>query len=313
MADERNPATDDRAASDQVPPSPAGGAPRGAAEDADQHTSTFDPFADDDDDDDGAAGRPGDDATVAVPAGGDATRAMPAADDATRAMPADEGATQAVPADGDATQRVAPHIWAARVHVPPADVAPAPQPATQWPEGYGEPGYGGGERSWLRPAVIALVVLILLAMLGTGLWLIFNRTDTRQAPVPAIPAPASGNATPSATATVSATPTQTATGTPTASPTSQATATPTPTPTAAAAVAVPNLVGQTEAEAKRQLTAKGLTYQVTRRTTTGAPAGTVIATEPGSGSMVAKGTQVILTVAQAPASPSAAASPSAGG
>jgi hypothetical protein len=312
MADERDPSTDDRAASDQVPPSPAGGAPRGAGEDADQPTSTFDPFADDDDG--AAAGRPGDDATVAVPAGGDATRAMPAAGDATRAMPAGD-ATQAVPADGDATQRVAPHIWAARVHVPPADVAPAPQPATQWPEGYSEPGYGEGERSWLRPAVIALVVLILLAMLGTGLWLIFNRTDTRQAPVPGIPPPASGSATLSATATESATPTHTATGTPTASPTSQATGAPTPTPipTAAAAVAVPNLVGQTEAEAKRQLTAKGLTYQVTRRTTTGAPAGTVIATEPGSGSMVAKGTQVILTVAQAPASPSAAASPSAGG
>jgi hypothetical protein len=232
---------------------------------ADEPTSTFNPFSDDDEDAD---------------------------PEATRAMPADAEATRAMPADAEATRKVTPQIWAGRASVPLNDPEPVPGPtAAQWQE---ETAGEDVDGSWLRPVAIAVVVLILLAMLGTGLWLIFNRSGGPSAPAPGITATASGIPTP--------------TGTPTAPTTTAPTTT---APTAAAQVAVPDLVGQSEAVAKQQLTAMGLAFTVTRRAGSGVNPGTVLATEPGAGARVAAGSQVTLVVAAAPAPTTAAPSKTA--
>jgi hypothetical protein len=278
MADERDPAAEDSHRDDATGRTPV-----------DEHTSRFDPFTDDDHDDDADI-----ETTRAMPADGDATRAMPADGEVTRAMPVDGDATRAMPADAEVTQKVAPHVWAARAAVPLSgpETVSGPVPA-QWQEGIGDE---NADRSWLRPVVIALVVLILLAMLGIGLWLIFNRSGGRSAPAPGVTVTPSGIATPTATLPATETP-----AAPTTAPT-----------TAVTQVAVPDLVGQSEASAKQQLTAKGLAFTVSRRAASGVNAGTVIATEPGPGAMVAPGTQVTLVVAAAPAAttPTPARSPS---
>jgi serine/threonine-protein kinase len=74
-------------------------------------------------------------------------------------------------------------------------------------------------------------------------------------------------------------------------------------------VAVPGLVGQSEAAAKQQLIAKGLAFTVSRRAASGVNPGTVLATDPGAGAMVAVGSQVSLVVAAAPAPAPTTAAP----
>jgi PASTA domain len=283
---------------------------------ADEPTSAYDPFEEADSgdvrdaSDDNVRAGPGPDSA------GDATRPMRPDDEATtRPMRPEEATTQrvpdsdrtaAMPADSELTRRVQPHVWAARVPVPPEDVPP-PMPAADIPpprepappRWQGEDGEDEPDRSWVRPVVITLVVVILLAMLGTGLWLIFNRPGGPSTPAPGLPPAPTPSAVPTPTATASPTGTATATGT---APTTGAPAPPPPPTTTAATarVSVPDLVGASEASAEQQLTAMGLTYTVARRTTSGAQPGTVIGTEPGPGAVVDKGSQVLLIVAAAP-------------
>ncbi|WP_203935507.1 PASTA domain-containing protein [Planosporangium mesophilum] len=242
----------------------------------DEPTSTFNPFDDDSDDDSDA------DESRTVPLDADATRPVasngPA--DETRPMTLADETRPMTPADADATRRVTPQIWAARAPVPVPDAVPAPAPVG-WREESAEaepPGF------WARPAVIALIVVILLAMLGTGLWLIFSGLGR-----PSVSTPAT-SATPSAAPA----PTETA-----SQPESQAES-PAPSATATGRVAVPDVVGQSEAAAREQLTAVGLTYTVTRRPVAGVSPGTVAATEPAAGTMVSAGSRVTLVVASAP-------------
>jgi beta-lactam-binding protein with PASTA domain len=61
-----------------------------------------------------------------------------------------------------------------------------------------------------------------------------------------------------------------------------------------------DLVGKPEAVARQRLVALGLVPQTSRRVAPAAPAGTVLDTEPGGGSIVDKGTEVLLIVAVAP-------------
>jgi hypothetical protein len=264
MADERDPVTEDAHGEGPAPLPRAEGQGDEPTQrmPVDDPTSTFDPFADDDDDD----------------TDDEVTRALPADGEATRALPADGEATRALPADGEATRQVTPQIWAARVPVPVED-APLRDPSpAQWRE-ESEPQERGG--SLVRPAVITLIVLILLAMLGTGLWLIFKGSGRSSAP------------TPGTSATPSGIPAPTETGTDTDTPTAAST-------TVTGQVAVPDVVGQTEAAAGQLLTAKGLTYTVVRRSVAGADPGTVTAAQPGAGTMVGPGTRVTLIVAAAP-------------
>jgi PASTA domain len=249
------------------------------------------------------------DATVVTPA--DATSRLPPSDATTR-LPA-----------SDATRRVTPLIWAARVQVPPEDVAPVREPVpVEWQpatgsrsgdtgaDGDGADDGAGGSR--LRPMMIPLIVVVLLAMLGTGLWLIFNRSSngTGLTPTPIASTVASDTAAPTDTdlASETAAPTDTATATEAPSPTgvpttvapttTQLPAPPPATPTAGL-VAVPDVVGDPVTDAERQLTAKGLTYRVV-----GGRDGTVVTTRPRAGTMVARGTEVVLVVVGGTPSPS---------
>ncbi|NJC68787.1 PASTA domain-containing protein [Planosporangium thailandense] len=244
---------------------------------ADDPTSTFDPFADDDDVDADLA------STQALPPDVGSTQALPHDFASTRPMPEDLESTRPMSANGHGTPPQEPGVWAARASVPvAADPVPAPEPPP-WQEEFGAE---RSDRSWLRPVLIALVVLVLLAMLGTGLWLIFNHVAGRSAPTTVVPATATAASSSTATAPASQAPPAAPTTAPTAATPDQ--------------IAVPDVVGQSEGAARQQLAAYGLTATVARRVTGGAAPGTVIATDPGAGTMVAAGSRVTLVVAAAP-------------
>jgi hypothetical protein len=251
----------------------------------------------------GGAGRAG--GAGQSPAGSDATAAIPAADTTARIRGMTDPGQQP-------TQRVTPWIWGARVPIAPDDVAPVRESAPpEWEQAeWEEPQPDAtGDRPPLHPAVLALIVVALLAMLGTGLWLIFHRSAEAPVPVPGLPPVASAAPTPvdTATATDTAPPTDEATTeapTPTKAPTTAPAPTqapaPPPPPTTQAMVAVPDgLVGLPVKMAEQRLMAVGLTYQVA-----GLPTGRVTATRPEAGTMVPRGSQVTLVVLGSP-SPSA--------
>jgi hypothetical protein len=220
------------------------------------------------------------------------------------------------------TQRVTPQIWAARVPIRPDDVAPVREPVPpEWEEPEweqpeeepqpAEPDAADG-RPAVHPAVLTLVIVVLLAMLGTGLWLIFHRSTATPVTAPGLAPVASAPPTPADTATAVDTDTPTQEFTPTAAPTptevpttapataTQAPAPPPPSPSSPALVAVPaGLVGLKVPDAERRLTAVGLTFKVVRL-----PGGQVVtATSPESGTMVRPGSQVTLMVGPSSAPP----------
>src|SRR5690242_10750938 len=148
-----------------------------------------------------AAGRPGDadepgDATQPF----DAVRPDEPADGADKPAPLDETRLDGRPVDaGDApTEVVAPAAggWSARAAVRPPGAAGA---ATE--EEWHDEGEPGGERPWLRPVVVALVAVVLLALLGTGVWLILRNSNSGSGPgvtPSASAAPSVSSAAPSA-------------------------------------------------------------------------------------------------------------------
>ena len=230
-----------------------------------------------------------------------------------------EAMTTRIPGSADLgqqpTQRVTPQIWAARVPIRPDDVGPVREsvpPEWEQPEEEpqpAEPGTADG-RPAVHPAVLAIVIVVLLAMLGTGLWLIFHRSTATPVAVPSLPPVASAPPTAADTAAAADTDTPTREFTPTAASTptevpttapataTQAPAPPPPAPSSPALVAVPNgLVGLRVPDAERRLAAVGLRYTVVRL-----PGGQVVtATSPESGAMVPRGSQVTLMVG--PSSP----------
>jgi eukaryotic-like serine/threonine-protein kinase len=72
---------------------------------------------------------------------------------------------------------------------------------------------------------------------------------------------------------------------------------------------VPNLVGQTEGDAANQLGRLDLTVQVQREYSADQPEGVVIATQPGGGEQVPKGSTVVLIVSRGPAPTTTTAAP----
>jgi hypothetical protein len=227
-----------------------------------------------------------------APDAGDATTVVPPAEDATTALPAaDEADAATVPVD-------APR-WAGSAPVPAPDDADLNYPEPHPPVREAAPGTWEQDepRSRVTPAVIVLVVVVLLAMLGTGLWLIFSSSGDNSAPNPGATQPSATTqqttATPAPTTETTPPPTTPPPTTPPPPPT-------TPPPAVPVQVTVPtDLVGKPEAVARQRLVAIGLVPQTSRRVAP-APPGTVIDTEPGGGSIVDKGTQVVLIVAVAP-------------
>ncbi len=174
--------------------------------------------------------------------------------------------------------------WTARAGVPPAEPQVAPE---AWPEP--EP---SGQRRWWAPAVIALLALVLLAVLGLGIWLI-ARSQQGNPPVPVPPTSPAPSRTPSAPPSA----------TPTSSPST-------------AQVAIPTaIIGLPVSDAQRLLGQLGLLSQAQPRTAPGATPGTVLDASPAPGTMVPVGSTVTLIVAVAPSpspvppSPTGAPSP----
>ncbi|MCZ7478423.1 MULTISPECIES: PASTA domain-containing protein [unclassified Micromonospora] len=256
------------------------------------------------------------DATRAMPrnaAGEDAdvTRAMPrdAAGhdaDATRALPRNAGeedveATRAMPRNAGDAARPLPGGPAGQAGPEgpggprrPLDATAAQEPVGAWsgragvppprPAGYPEPGgeYYGDEqagRRWWMPILLGILALLLLGLIGVGVWLALRAADRNSDPGPPVP---------SISAQTSAAPTSAA---PSSSPPSTAPAT-----TAPAEVPMPPLVGLPEAAARAALDRLDLDYRVQRRASD-RPAGTVISTDPEAGYPVGEDERVTIVVA----------------
>jgi hypothetical protein len=191
--------------------------------------------------------------------------------------PADE--TTVLPAAGGPTERPAPR-WSARAGVPvgaPRREVPVEQ---QWvPE---QP------RTWWAPILIILAILVLVGLIGLGLW-IAARNPSGTTPV--------ASPTPSPTAS---------------SPSPLPSPSPSPTPSASPSevqVPVPPLRGVSLTDAQQILQSQGLNWKVVTRPNDEVPVGSVIETKPPAGTLVPAGSEVTLYVATE-VSPSSPAPPS---
>jgi hypothetical protein len=249
-------------------------------------TSEFNPFADDEEESRPIEGPPKDD---------DATQVTPQAprSDATSVLPAvDDGGTPTeryVPATANWADDDGP-IWAGRAGVR------HPRPGydddftrTDWAAVPSEEEPRG---KWWMPIVVGIVGLLLLGLLGWGIYLIVQSTgddDTTPAVTPSI--------APTATTEPATKPTTTAPAT------TEPTASPTPSPTD---VTVPALKGLSSEEARAALDRKGLRYRL-RFVTSDSPAGTVIDSDPAEGQQVPADTVITLIIAAAPTAPTTTA------
>ena len=219
----------------------------------------------------------------AKPSGG---RRMPEPADETVALP---------PTTADETTVVPPAArsvpWSGRAEVPVGrSGTPRYDGPTEWSEA-GEPASG----RWYLPIVIGLVALLLLGLLGLGLWLL-NENDADEPSGPAVP-----SVSPSATATPGRSVPPSSVPATTRPPTPTATATPT-------AVPLPPLVGLPLESARRVLDQLGVAYRLEFRESD-QPGGTIIDTDPRVGEPVARGDQVTLVVAEGRVAPPTTATP----
>ncbi|MFI7574521.1 PASTA domain-containing protein [Micromonospora sp. NPDC049497] len=200
-------------------------------------------------------------------------------------MPADRTApvdrTAPLPPD-----RSTPPAWSGRAEVPGPRPADYREPADWYAE---EP----GGRPWWLPILWGVLALLLLALVGGGLWLALRSADDATTPTPtSSPSQSPTRASPTTGApTTSAAPTSSS---PSAPPTTEAVEVP-----------MPPLVNLPLATAQGILDRSGLAYRVEYRTS-GRPAGTVLETDPEAGELVSEGEEVTLVVSRGertPASP----------
>ncbi|WP_305788525.1 PASTA domain-containing protein [Symbioplanes lichenis] len=269
-------------------------------------TGEFFPFRDESEDDPEVPpkGRPrkGDgDETRLAPTGGDETRIVPAADDATtvyRATPESDATTVYRPVGGhDPWAEDDDEVWAGRAGVRPGG-PDAPDPATGWAA---EPGPEEPRGRWWTPIVVGIVALILLGLLGWGIYLIVQNTGgDEETPAPAASVTATAPAAPAPTAAPSEAPSTTP---PTTTPPSAA---PTTTP---ADLTIPALRGLSLEEARAALNGTGLNYRLRYVPSTEAPPGTVIDSDPAEGQQVPADTVVNLIIASEPTATPTTATP----
>ena len=273
---------------------PAGREPRP------DETREYSPFSDDDQappagnqPDDGP--RPGD-AWV-----GDRTGPMPGlppdGDDATVVTPRapEPGETSVLPPARDwAAQDAA---WAGRAEVrPPRPGQGDYATGSDWDAT--PPGEPRGR--WWMPILVGIVALILLGLLGWGIYLITQDSDDGDE----TPAPAASVSAPAATTKATTEPTTPPTTTP---PTTEPTESTNP-----AEITVPALIGLSRADAQEALQRRGLRFRVISQPSDATP-GNVIDSDPAEGRQVPANTQVTLVIAAqrttAPTSPPTATGP----
>lgn len=178
--------------------------------------------------------------------------------------------------------------WTARAQVPTPGLDDVPEPALAHEEWVEE----RPPRATLQPVLITLAVLVLLSMIGFGVWLMLQGTDT--------PTPGPG-VDPSATA-----PSGPLTPAPTTRP-APTTAAATTGPAQPQLVAVPSLRGRTRAQAMLSLRRAGLVGQFVEREDPSVQAGRVISSEPPQGTMVERGFTVQVILSSGPPVPTAPA------
>jgi hypothetical protein len=220
-------------------------------------------------------GRPGDESGRQL----DQTREQPALSDDTAVSDAAAGDADTVvqpPADEEQTAVLPPPgVWSARAEVPTA--RPIPPGATeQWEQ---PPDMSTGR--WWMPILIGIIGLLLLGVLGYGIWLITSADDD-ESPGPA-PTRTTAPAKPTTKPPTTAPPRTTA-----------------PTTQAPAQVEVPGLAGESVGAARDRLDELGLAYRLQYERTPDEEPGTVIRTDPPEGTLVDPGTQVTLVIAEAP-------------
>jgi hypothetical protein len=219
------------------------------------------------------------------------TERVPHGDDPTAVTPraTGPGSTSIMPpVGGDASWSAAEAPWSGRAEVRPP--RPGEYASADWAtEPPSEP-----RGKWWMPIVIGIVGLVLLALLGWGIWLIARaqgKNDNTPAPTASVPVLAPG-------ATNKPTPPPT-----TAAPTTQQTTAPTP-----SEVTIPALRGLSQDEARQALNRRGLSSRLRFVSSTDAPPGTVIDSDPAEGQEVPPATVVTLVIA---AEPTTSPSPSA--
>ncbi|MEU9505627.1 PASTA domain-containing protein [Micromonospora sp. NPDC048170] len=179
-----------------------------------------------------------------------------------------------------------PAVWSGRAEVRPA--RPADQPEAGW---YAEE---QGTRRWWLPILWGVVVLLLLGVLGVGLWLALQPAD--DGPGGPEPSPSVSRASPTTAAPTSAAPT-----------TSPPSASPSPSP--AAQLPMPPVLNLPLETAQAILDDVGLGHRVEYETSD-RPAGTVVRSEPEAGELVPEDEEVTLVVAREAASPTGEVTPS---
>ena len=212
------------------------------------------------------------------------TAEHPALDETAEHPALDETAQHAVAAGAPAETETAAPRWSARAQVPVRGGDDEELPTSEWS--------GGPPRSVMLPVLITLAVLILLSLIGLGIWLIVRDRDGG----PATPSPTGPSLAPT-----SVTPT-------TRRPTPPATTA--PVTTAPALVAIPTLRGRDGDAAATLLTGLGFFVEKRQQADATMEAGKVIGTEPAAGAEVLPGSKVIVVVSTgAPLPPSPTAPP----
>ncbi len=239
----------------------------------------------------------------------DRTQMIPPADDATRVAPLDRTA-MLPPSDApDAGRAEAAARAAAGATAPDWQNRSEPAWAGRAEVRQARPGAGGDftrtdwapvepepRRVWWSPILIGILGLLLVALLGVGIWLIVQSVGDDEQAVPTVTTSA-----PQAPVTSALTP-----------PPTSAAATTTPSTSAPAEpeeVAVPALKGLSSAQARQALDRVGLTYRLIFRPADAEP-GTVIDSDPPEGREVPADTEVTLVIA-APRTSAPTPSPSA--
>jgi PASTA domain len=201
------------------------------------------------------------------PAGDQTAVQRSVADDTAVLPPAgDRTAVQRSAADDTALLPPAEPRWSARAGVPVEPRRPAPVEAEeQWGP---EP---GPTRAWWLPILIGLAVLVLVGLIGLGLWLALRGSaPAPQASTP--PSPVVSSPSPAPTASPSGSP-------------------------SVAMVAVPRVTDLAVSDALPILQSQGLVPRVVTDVNDSVPAGTVISTDPAAGTQVPVGSTVTVHVA----------------